>query len=157
MTNQEIQDIKDAVTAAIKDAKEAGFDPYRTTIYFLAGLIAFCLSVIVGIFNAFPDAPVDRISPTYRVLGGVLAWISITALFATFCSLAAQILKYCYRVKQKQGMPAAPWWGWLALLMGLPALSGAIAVAYCVRAGVAILNSETELPGMLDALCKLMF
>jgi hypothetical protein len=44
-------------------------DPYRTTIPFLAGLIAFCLAVIVGIFNAFPDPPTDTGSMVYQMFG----------------------------------------------------------------------------------------
>jgi hypothetical protein len=39
--------------------------------------------------------------------------------------------------------------------MGVPTLFGAIAVAYCVRGGVAILNGDAELIGMLKAICTL--
>jgi hypothetical protein len=148
--------LPDVVTAALKDAKQAEFDPYRTTIFFLAGLIAFCLAVIGGIFNAFPDSPVDTSGVVYRMFGGVLAWISITALVATVSALIAQLRKYLYRVKQRRGeSPTDPRKQELALLMGVPTLFGAIAVAYCVRAGAAILNGDTELIGMVEAICRL--
>jgi len=148
--------VKGAVLGAQQATDQKAHDPYRTTIHFLAGLIAFCLAVIVGIFNAFPDPPIDTGSVVYRMFGGVLAWISITALVATVSALIAQIRKYRYRVKQKRGdNPADPWKLELALLMGIPTLFGAIAVAYCVRGGAAILNGDAELISMLKAICTL--
>jgi hypothetical protein len=90
------------------------------------------------------------------MFGGVLAWISITALVATVSALIAQLRKYLYRVKQRRGeSPTDPRKQELALLMGVPTLFGAIAVAYCVRAGAAILNGDTELIGMVEAICRL--
>ena len=50
--------VKGAILGAQQAADQKKHDPYRTTILFLAGLIAFCLAVIVGIFSAFPDPPV---------------------------------------------------------------------------------------------------
>jgi len=148
--------VKGAVLGAQQATDQKAHDPYRTTIHFLAGLIAFCLAVIVGIFNAFPDPPTDTGSMVYRMFGGVLAWISITALVATVSALIAQLRKYLYGVKQKRGdNPADPWKLELALLMGVPTLFGAIAVAYCVRGGAAILNGDAELIGMLKAICTL--
>lgn len=127
-------------------------DPYRTTIYFLAGLIAFCLAVITGVFNAFPDPPVNTSDVVTRMLGGVLAWISITALVATGSMAFAQWFKngYSKRDGAKEPSNARLW-----LLMGIPTLFGAIAVAYCVRGGMALLNGDAELIGLLDAFCKL--
>jgi hypothetical protein len=148
--------VKGAVLGAQQATDQKAHDPYRTTIHFLAGLIAFCLAVIVGIFNAFPDPPTDTGSMVYRMFGGVLAWISITALVATVSALIAQLRKYLYGVKQKRGeSPTDPWKLELALLMGVPTLFGAIAVAYCVRGGAAILNGDAELIGMLKAICTL--
>jgi membrane-associated protease RseP (regulator of RpoE activity) len=97
--------VKGAVLGAQQATDQKAHDPYRTTIHFLAGLIAFCLAVIVGIFNAFPDPPIDTGSVVYRMFGGVLACISITALVATVSALIAQLRKYRYRVKQKRGQP----------------------------------------------------
>ena len=83
--------VKGAIVGAQQAADQKKHDPYRTTIHFLAGLIAFCLAVIVGTFSAFPDPPVDTRDVVYRMLDGVLAWISITALVATVSVAIAQI------------------------------------------------------------------
>lgn len=140
-----------SVEGTLKGKNRANEDPYRTTIFFLAGLITFSLTMIVGIFNAFPDAPIDTGNLTYRMLGGVLAWISITALAATVCSLLAQLGKYAYRQKH---LPSPQGWK-LAILMGIPIVPGTFAVVYCVRAGSAILSNDTELIGIVDAIGKL--
>ncbi|MHB1093778.1 hypothetical protein [Thiobacillus sp.] len=149
--------LPDVVKAAVLGTQQATDpkkrDPYRTTIYFLAGLIAFCLAVITGIFNAFPDPPADTGDVVYRMLGGVLVWISITALVATVCMAAVQILKYRHR---KDASTQDPDTSTLALLMGIPTFFGAIAVSYCVRGGMAVLHGGTELVGLLDALCRLV-
>lgn len=145
--------VKAAVLGAQQAADQKRHDPCRTTIHFLAGLIAFCLAVIAGIFNAFPDPPADTGDVVYRMLGGVLAWISIAALAATVCMAITQILKYMHR---KDAGAQDPNPATLALLMGIPTVCGVMAVAYCVRGGMAILHGRTELPGLPDALCKLV-
>lgn len=145
--------VKAAVLGTQQAADQKKGDPYRTTLYFLAGLIAFCLAVITGVFNAFPDPPADTGDVVYRMLGGVLAWISITALVATVCMAVVQILKYRHR---KDANAQDPDTATLALLMGIPTLFGAMAVSYCVRGGMAVLHGGTELVGLLDALCKLI-
>src|SRR3569832_979007 len=145
--------VKAAVLGTQQAADQKKGDPYRTTIYFLAGLIAFCLAVITGVFNAFPDPPADTGDVVYRMLGGVLAWISITALVATVCMAVVQILKYRHSKDANAQDPAT---ATLALLMGIPTLIGAMAVTYCIRGGMAVLNGGTELVGLLDALCKLV-
>jgi membrane-associated protease RseP (regulator of RpoE activity) len=148
--------LPDVVAGSVKGAllgkDKAEEDPYRTTLHFLAGLIAFCLAVIVGVFNAFPAPPLDAASPIIRMLGGVLAWMAITALAATVSTGITQILKRAYRKQPSEAGP--PWWG-LALLIGLPVLPGAMAVAYCIRAGAALLDSDAELVGMAKAICTL--
>jgi hypothetical protein len=141
-----------SVKVALKSKSPSEEDPYRTTFHFLGGLIAFCLAVIVGVFNAFPAPPIDATSPTNRVLGGVLAWMAIAALAATVNAAITQILKREYRRKPSEAGP--PWWG-LALLMGVPVLPGAMAVVYCVRAGAAILGSDAELVSLAKAICTL--
>lgn len=144
--------VKDAVLGTQQAIDQKPRDPYRTTIYFLAGLIAFCLAVITGVFNAFPDPPVNPGDVVTRMLGGVLAWISITALVATGSMVFAQLFKNSYskRPGAKEPNDVRLW-----LLMGIPTLFGAVAVAYCVRGGMALLHGDAELIGLLDALCKL--
>jgi membrane-associated protease RseP (regulator of RpoE activity) len=145
--------VKAAVLGTQQAAGQKKIDPYRTTIYYLAGLIAFCLAVITGIFNAFPDPPIDTGDVVYRMLGGVLAWISITALVATVCMAVVQILKHMHR---QDANAQGPGTATLALLMGIPTFFGAMSVTYCVRGGMAVLHGNTELIGLLEAFCKLV-
>ena len=145
------------VKEAVHEANQENYDPYRTTIHFLVGLTAFCLSVIVGIFTALRDPPVRTYTLTYHMLGGVLAWIAITALVATFCAAFAQLRKSPLREhpKNADGTKAAPWKGERATLMLLPALSGAMAVVYSAGAGLAIMNNNLGPLGNVCAICKL--
>ena len=146
----------EAVKKAVLGANQANYDPYRTTIHFLAGLVAFCLAVIVGIFNALPDPPVCSYTLTYHMLGGVLAWIAITALVAAVCSAAAQYLKHLYRAAQLKGDPSPAVPKALPLvLMGLPIVPGAFAVIYCGGAGLAILNNNLGPLKTANVICKL--
>lgn len=145
--------VQTAVSGTLLATDQKRNDPYRTTIYFLAGLIAFCLAVITGIFSAFPDPPIDTGDVVYRMLGGVLAWISITALAATVCMAFAQTLKFKHR---KDATPQDPDGTMLALLMGVPTILGGIAVIYCIRGGMAILHGNTELIGLPEAICRLV-
>lgn len=149
--------VKGAIQGAQQGAKQAEYDPYRTTIHFLGGLIAFCLAVIVGIFNALPDPPVTNYSLEYQMMGRVLAWISIAALVATVCSAIAQYCKHLYRIKQHaiESSPKIPKWR-LLVLMGIPIGFGLIAVIFCVGTGLAILNDNAEPVGTADAICKLL-
>lgn len=148
--------LAEMVQKAILDANQKSYDPYRTTIHFLIALIAFCLSVIVGIFNALPDPPVCTYTLTYHMLGGVLAWISITAFVASVCAAVAQYLKHLYRIAQLENVPGltVPKER-LIVLMGLPILPGAFAVIYCVGAGLAILADNRGPLKSLCAICKL--
>ena len=146
----------EAVKRAVLGANQANYDPYRTTIHFLIGLIAFCLSVIVGVFNALPDPPVRTYTLTYHMLGGVLAWIAITALVATVCSAAAQYLKHLYRADQLKGGPSPPVPKALPLvLMSLPIVPGAFAVIYCGGVGLAIMNNNLGPLRSICVICKL--
>lgn len=147
----------EAVKKAVLGANQANYDPYRTTIHFLIALIAFCLSVIVGIFNALPDPPVCTYTLTYRMLGGVLAWISITALIATFCAGFAQLRKSYLREhpKKSDGTDSTPWKGERAALMLIPALFGTMTVIYCVGVGLSILNNNLGPLKSASVICKL--
>lgn len=142
--------LAEIVQQAIEDADRKRYDPYRTTIHFLIALIAFCLSVIVGIFNALPDPPVSTYTLTYRMLGGVLAWIAMTALVATFCAAFAQLRKSHTHEHEKK-----PWKGERAILMVVPALFGGMAVIYCVGVGLAMLNDNKGPLKSLCVICKL--
>lgn len=148
--------LAEVVQKAILDENRKNYDPYRTTIHFLIALIAFCLSVIVGIFNALPDPPVCTYTLTYHMLGGVLAWISITAFIASACAAGAQYLKHLYQAEQLNGEPGPTVPKVLPfVLMALPIVPGAFAVIYCVGAGLAILNDNRGPLKSLCVICKL--
>jgi hypothetical protein len=140
-----LRDVVKGVMLGTHDAtEEKARDPYRATLHFLAGLIAFSLAVIVGVFNALPDPPVDTTHAVHRMLGGVLGWMAITALIAAVAALVTQLLKTIYRT-------GVPWWV-LLLLMAAPAVTGAAAVSYCIRGGAAMVNANAELSDLGDAL-----
>lgn len=134
--------VKGAVLGTQRAAERKSHDPYRTTLHFLAGLVAFCLAVIVGIVNALPDPPVATYPMTHRLLGGVLAWIALTALVATVCAIGAQYRKHRYLALQNDDPPPKVPAGWPLALMLLPVLPGAMAVVYCVGCGLAMLNNN---------------
>ena len=66
-------------------------------MHFLVGLIGFCLALMVAIFSTLHNFPAGSCNPAYRMLGGVLVWISITALVATMCAVIAQLCWHHYR------------------------------------------------------------
>ena len=46
---------------------------------FMVGLTGFCLALMVAIFSTLHNFQAGSCNPAYRMLGGVLVWISITA------------------------------------------------------------------------------
>lgn len=131
----------------------ADADPFRLAVLFLAALIGFCLTLMVAIFGTLHNFPAASCNPAYRMLGGVLTWISISAFFATVCALFAQLCRYFYRL----GWRGSPTSVTLILffLMVVPVVAGAIAVGYCILGGAAILNQAAVLPGWRDAIGQL--
>jgi hypothetical protein len=133
--------------------RAANADPFRLAVLFLGGLIGFCLALLVPVFSTLHDFQADACNPAYRMLGGVLAWISIAALVATVGALIAQLCRYAYRLGRFRNPACVT--GMLILLMGTPVIPGAIAVGYCILGGSAILNHDATLPGWRDAVGKL--
>ncbi len=129
-------------------------DPYRQVMLFLAALIAFCLSLMVVIFSTLHNFPAGSCNPAYRMLGGVLVWISLAALVATVCALIAQLCRHHYQ--HHENAENAKWLKTkMLLLMAPPVLLGAIAVGYTILGGAAILNHSATLPGWWDALLSI--
>lgn len=147
--------VKGAVLGTQAAAERRAHDPYRTTIHFLAGLIAFCLAVIVGVFSALPDPPVSPAPLVHRLLGGVLAWIAVAALVATACAAVAQYRKHLYRARQDSTPSPETPRKWPLTLMLLPVAPGAMAVAYCVGSGLAMLNDNLA-PATAAAAARLL-
>jgi hypothetical protein len=167
MTPQETKQIQDAVTTglshfcveeiivpklerAITAALQRN-DPWRPALHFLAGLAAFCLAVVVGVFNAFPADATVMDALERQALGGVLAWISLAAFVATLAGGFGQLMRWRYRDNQ-QGMVHR--WG-PGICMLVPALFGLGAVSYCVRWGVAALTDPSQDLGFRAALTEL--
>jgi uncharacterized membrane protein len=165
------EDIKAILTEALEDAKlgaaaetrlialcealdKAAYNPYRLIVHFLVGLIGFCLALMVAIFSTLHNFPAGSCNPAYRMLGGVLVWISIAALVATMCAVIAQLCRHHYRCSEN-GKNAELLKTKLFALMVLPVLLGAIAVGYCILGGAAILNQQAVLPGWWDAIHQL--
>ncbi len=167
--------IKNTVTTAVNDAVQEGFkedkkkkeedekkkfDPFRNAILFLAGLLAFCLSIIVGIFGTMSDfeKSQDDVLAGW-LLGGVLAWISLAALAATVSMLILQVWKAVYFYRLNKG--DHDWIGRViqTLLMLGPLLLGAGAVYYYVRVGAVMMKvasiTNDKLPSFMTALCSL--
>ncbi|MBW8329804.1 MAG: hypothetical protein K0M48_11835 [Thiobacillus sp.] len=142
-----------------QDKGKTNSDPYRTTIHFLAGAITFCLTLMVGIVNALPAERLAFCSPTYMMLGGVLAWISVAALLATICMAIAQTGKTACWDKNSpdtlggllgklKAWLAAPKGGLLLSLKLVPVFPAALAAGYLVLAGWAMRNNDAIPPDL---------
>jgi hypothetical protein len=148
-------------------------DPYRMHLQFLTGLIGFCLAVIVAVLAALPksEAPSFNLtigggsaaasggataSVTVAALGGILAWIAIAALVATFAAFIVQVARCWRAVKERDQATPPPINAYcitaLWVVAWVPILPGAGAVIYCVRGGSALLNGASALAGFWPAL-----
>jgi hypothetical protein len=121
-------------------------NPYWPFLQFHVLLIAFCTAIIVGVFNALPKGNAPLLSPGQETLGAVLMWISITAVLATFTALCLQCLRNRYAMAVREGIPNPTEYRKCAIaLCVIPALTGLIAVLYCVRGGAAMLAGAVAL------------
>jgi len=153
----------------LEAARRRRIDPYRPHLQFIAGLLGFCLAVIVGVLAALPKSEGSSFNVTIggggasaagaasglnaAALGGVLAWISIAALAATVVALIVQISRGVRGKRERAHAGADP----LAVSDGavlalwlfcvVPIVPGAVAVAYCIRVGAALLNGGGALQG----------
>lgn len=138
---------------AIVAGKRSADDPYRTTIYFLAGLLTFCLGVIAAVFSALSESSADPYRLSYRMLGGVLGSIASVAWLCTVALAFVQTEKYRHRSRHKSCRDPQLFLG--AGLMLALTVCGGVAVAYCVRYGYAILAVLDEPVGLADSLIGL--
>ncbi len=102
--------------------------PYKAALHFLAALITFSLAVIVAILSHFPTGAIAA----QRYVGGILSWITITAVVATICAAALQFCK---------GQQFKPYRPGVILAMGLPIVPGVVAVSFSVLAGAAAMQT----------------
>lgn len=138
----------DELAAALKDALKdpelrnslqglasTPTDPWRNVRHFLAGMVTFCAAIIVGVFNALPDTISAQHQLLTTMLGDVLAWIAITAVVATACGICAQLGSVEYRTAMDNNQPYQANRAWLIAAMGLPMLTGAVAVFFTAEYG----------------------
>ncbi|MGH7050497.1 MAG: hypothetical protein ACREE5_07615, partial [Acetobacteraceae bacterium] len=72
---------------------ERRHDPFRPLLQFLGGLIAFCLGIVVGVFAALPKEGQKLLPISEATLGGVLTFISISALVATLAAFGTGVAR----------------------------------------------------------------
>ncbi|MGH7077919.1 MAG: hypothetical protein ACREFU_07440 [Acetobacteraceae bacterium] len=114
---------------------ERRHDPFRPLLQFLVGLITFCLGILVGVFAALPKEGQKLIPISEAMLGGVLTFISISALAATRAAYRTAIARMA---RAESGFVKGLLW-----FIGFVAVAfGAVAVAYCVRGGLQLLGSS---------------
>jgi hypothetical protein len=156
----------------LEAARRRRIDPYRTHLQFLIGLIGFCLAVIVGVLAALPKSEGSSFNLTIggggasaagaaaagvsgAALGGVLAWIALAALVATLSAFIVQVARGLRALHERNVTPppvvdgrivAALW-----VVAALPILPGAVAVAYCVRVGAALLSGAGAVQNLSSA------
>ena len=101
---------------------------YNPLLLFLAGLLTFCLGVIVAVFSAL-----DKVGTAHGpLLGPVLVWAAITALVGT---CAAGALQYA---RSQTGTTGVPSKNLLCGAVFVPVLFGVGLTVACIRLGVAI-------------------
>ena len=101
---------------------------YNPPLLFLAGLLTFCLGVIVGVFSVIDKAATGH-GP---LLGPVLVWAAITALVGT---IAVGSLQYA---RSQTGTTRAPSKNLLCAAVFIPVLFGIGLTVACLRLGIAI-------------------
>jgi hypothetical protein len=138
------------------DAKLENIDPFRPYIQFLVGLLGFCAVVIAAVFAALPEEPAKLVEPAPGMLGGVLIWMTLTAVIASFFGLIIQVIKsrYMKAKSEKRATPKVSEWR-LFLMCLAPVVTGFVAVSYCVRGGAAMVAASTQLPGFWAAVCMM--
>ncbi|MGH7189349.1 MAG: hypothetical protein ACREF0_09260, partial [Acetobacteraceae bacterium] len=77
----------------LTEQRQQRHDPFRPLLQFLGGLIAFCLGIVVGVFAALPKEGQKLLPISEATLGGVLTFISISALVATLAAFGTGVAR----------------------------------------------------------------
>jgi hypothetical protein len=142
-------------TKSLTDANQRKLDPYRPYLQFLVGHLTFTGVILVGALATLPKKGAELTVPMAAALGGVLAWMALSALSASLLALVAQVLRFVYirnNRDQKYDRSRAVGIACVVLPIGL----GMVAVVYCLRAGVALMSGALTLPSGL-AIVKGLF
>ncbi|MFI5410329.1 hypothetical protein [Kaistia sp. UC242_56] len=137
------------------DLKKA--DPFRPCLNFLIGHFTFTLAILAATLASLPKKGEELAPGLAAALGGVLAWMALSALVASIVTLLVQVLKARYIRQNLAGAPKEPWTNLALILCALPLLPGAVAVAFCLQVGVALLPKASLLPPLGEALRRLLF
>lgn len=144
----------DQYVQATKDLAEASqrkLDPYRPYLQFLVGHLTFTGLILVGALATLPKKGAELEPPMAAALGGVLAWMALSALAASLLALAAQVLRFVYIRNGRD--PDYDWSKAVGIAcVVFPIGLGMVAVVYCLRAGVALLRAAPALPSFLETL-----
>lgn len=89
------KDIENALKKVLDDRR----DWYRPAIHFLAGILGFCLAIMVGIFSAYHNYKDEEFA---KVLDELLSGMVLTAAVAAVALFIVQSMKLC-RVKDSTG------------------------------------------------------
>jgi succinate dehydrogenase/fumarate reductase cytochrome b subunit len=134
---------------SLEEARQRRVDSYRPFLQFLIGHLTFTGIILVGALASLPKTGAELTPPMAAALGGVVAWMAISALAASLVALVVQGLRLLFL---KRGRQTADEWTKLTYVLCLiPVVPGVIAVVYCVRAGAALLGKTPVLPQIFDA------
>ena len=148
------------LAAAIDQLSKADLrkaDPFRPCLNFLIGHFTFTLAILAASLASLPKKSEDLAPGVAAAIGGVLAWMAISALVASVVTLLVQFLKTRYIRQNILGPHPEPWTNLALILCVLPILPGAVAVFFCLRVGTALLPKASLLPSLGEALRSLLF
>ena len=152
ITGTELAEVIKQLTQA--DLKKG--DPFRPCLNFLIGHFTFTLAILAATLASLPKKGEELAPGMAAALGGVLAWMALSALIASFVTLIVQLLKTRYIRQNTAGAAPEPWTNLALILCVLPLLPGAVAVFFCLRVGVALLPKASLLPSVGDTLRTLL-
>lgn len=138
-------------TKNLADANQRKLDPYRPYLQFLVGHLTFTGVILVGALATLPKKGAELEAPMAAALGGVLAWMALSALAASLLALVTQVLRYVHIRSGRD--PKSDWSKAVGIAcVLLPIGLGMVAVVYCLRAGVVLMGGGQALPSGLDIL-----
>ncbi|MCX5579537.1 hypothetical protein [Kaistia terrae] len=138
----------------LEEAQQRRVDSYRPFLQFLIGHLTFTGIILVGALASLPKTGAELTRPMAAALGGVVAWMAISALAASLVALVVQGMRLVFLKRGRK--PQDEWTKTLYVLCLVPIIPGVIAVVYCVRAGAVLLGTTPVLPSICDALRSLL-